>query len=56
MDKFTNWERQGLRDFFSSAAASDTVIPVVKIISKNMLRPQTHTGFDCVESFCEITS
>lgn len=48
MDKFTNWERQGLWDLFSSPAARDTVIPVAKIISKNMLNPKTNTGCDCV--------
>lgn len=44
MGNFTNWEKIGLRDLFNSEAAADIVIPVAKIVSKNMLNPQTNAG------------
>ncbi|XP_031631866.1 uncharacterized protein C3orf38 homolog [Contarinia nasturtii] len=44
MNKFANWERLGLINFFNSEAAADTAIPVAKIVSKNMLQtPQTNS-------------
>lgn len=44
MEKFTNWEKHGLMDLFNSEAAADIVIPIAKIVSKNMLNPQTNSG------------
>lgn len=48
MEKFTNWEKHGLMDLFNSEAAADIVIPIAKIVSKNMLNPQTNSGISAV--------
>lgn len=44
MENFTNWEKRGLREFFNSAEMTALAIPVAKIVSKNMLSPQTQSG------------
>lgn len=44
MDKFTSWEAQGLKEFFQCPEITDLVIPVAKIVSKNLLNPQTNSG------------
>lgn len=44
MEKFRNWEEHGLKDLFNSEAVADTAIPIAKIVSKNMLNPQTNSG------------
>lgn len=44
MNNFTNWERLGLKDYFSSEAATGIALDVAKIVSKNMLSPTDDTG------------
>lgn len=44
MEKFKNWEKHGLKDLFNSEAVADSAIPIAKIVSKNMLNPQTNSG------------
>lgn len=43
-EKFANWEIQGLRDFFKCKEIVDLVIPVARIVSKNLLNPQSIPG------------
>lgn len=44
MGRFENWEKHGVKDFFQSEVAADVAISVAKIVSKNMLNPQTIAG------------
>lgn len=44
MDKFSHWERHGIKDFLNSEAAVDTIFPVVRIVSKNVLSPKSNSG------------
>lgn len=44
MDKFTDWELQGLKEFFNCPEIVDLVIPVAKIVSKYLLNPQSNSG------------
>lgn len=44
MDKFQSWETQGLQEFFNCTEIADLVISVAKIVSKNLLNPQSISG------------
>lgn len=44
MSKLKNWEILGIKDLFHEQPFKEVAIAVAKIVSKNMLTPQTHSG------------
>lgn len=44
MEKFSDWEKQGLSDLLKSELFQESTFSIAKIVSKNMLTPQTVSG------------
>lgn len=44
MEKFADWEKHGLYDLLNSEYVRESTISIAKIVSKNMLQPETVAG------------
>lgn len=44
MDRYKIWEKQGIKDLFNSEELQDAALGIAKIVSKNMIVPQTTSG------------
>lgn len=53
MEKYKQWERQGIIDLFNSEPLDDIVFAIAKTVTKSLMEPQTKAG-KCMEHYVAI--